>query len=201
MKLTPSDYERIAAAIHRAEQKTSAEIVCVLARRASTYGYVPPLWAAFIALLAPWPMMLFTNLSAREIFTAQIGIFVVVAILVSWMPLRLALTPRLVKRRRAGRAAIEQFFSRNVSATKDRIGILIFVSLAERYARIVADDGLADKVTHEEWRAALEPLLDNMSCEQIDEAFTRTIEECARLAAPHAPPGGEDELPNKVYVI
>jgi putative membrane protein len=201
MELTSQDVERIADAIHSAEQRTSAEIVCVLARRSSSYGYVPPLWAAFVALVAPWPMLLFTDLSAREIFTAQIGIFILVAIAVSWMPLRLVLTPRLVTHRRANRAAIEQFFSRNVSATKDRTGILIFVSLAERYARIVADDGLAEKVTHEEWVGALKPLLENMPYGAVAEGFVRTIEECARLAAPHAPPGGEDELPNKVYVL
>ncbi len=201
MQLTHQDHARIAEAIRLAEEKTSVEIVCVLARRASTYGYVPPLWAAFIALVAPWPMLLLTTLSAREIFATQIAIFVIVAIMVSWMPLRLALTPRLVKHRRASREAIEQFFSRNVSATRDRTGILIFVSLAERYARIVADDGLADKITHAEWQGALTPLLENMPYEQIAEGYVLSIEECARLAAPHAPAGGEDELPNKVYVI
>ncbi|MBM3655296.1 MAG: hypothetical protein FJX06_21325, partial [Alphaproteobacteria bacterium] len=159
MQLTAQDVERIAQTIRRAEETTSGEIVCVLARRSSDYAYVPPLWGAFAALASPWPMLLFTDLSTREIFAAQIVIFIVATLFVSWGPVRFFLTPRAVKRARAAREAIEQFFSRGVSATKARTGVLIFVSCAERYARIVADDAIAAKIASEEWRGALELLL------------------------------------------
>ena len=115
MRLTTQDLERIAAAVGKAETKTSGEIVCAIARRSSDYAYVPPLWAAFFALLAPWPMAMFTNWPTRTIYAAQILIFMIAALLVWQPPLRLALTPRLVKKRRAERAAIEQFFLRGVA--------------------------------------------------------------------------------------
>lgn len=201
MQLTTQDYERIAEAIRRAEETTSGEIVCVLARRSSDYAYVSPLWAAFIALVAPWPMLLFTDLSAREIFAAQITIFIVSALIVSWGPVRFLLTPRIVKRARAQRAAIEQFFTRGVAATKGSTGVLIFVSCAERYARIIADDAVAAKIANDEWRGALDLLLADMRQERIADGFVAAIEECARLLAQHAPPGGEDELPDKIYVM
>ena len=54
-----------------------------------------------------------------------------------------ALLPRRVKRAAAYRLATEQFVVRGIARKKDRSGILIFVSLAERYARIIADEGVA----------------------------------------------------------
>lgn len=201
MQLTAHDYERIVRAIRDAERQTAGEIVCVLARRSSDYAYVPPLWAAFVALVAPWPMTLFSDLSTREIFTAQIAIFIAAVIVFSWPPLRFLLTPRIVKRTRAHRAAIEQFFSRSIAATKERTGVLIFVSLAERYARIVADDGVAAKIADDEWRVALDLLLANLRQEQIADGFIAAIEHCAQLLARHIPPGEHDELPDKIYVV
>ncbi len=201
MRLTTRDLERIAAAIGRAETTTSGEIVCALTRRSSDYAYVPPLWAAFFALAAPWPLAVFTTLPTKTIYAAQILIFIVSALIVLWLPIRLALTPQLVKKRRAERAAIEQFFLRGVTGTKGRTGVLIFVSFAEHYARIIADEGLNGKITDSEWEAALEPLLICLGQGRCAEGFVSTIEEAGRLLARVAPPGMEgNELPNKVYV-
>lgn len=202
MLLTTQDYERIADAIRAAERTTSGEIVCVLMRRSSDYAYTPPLWAAFLALVAPWPLLLFTDLATREIFVAQIAVFIIAVLVFSWTPLRFLLTPRLVKRARARRAAIEQFYSRGVSATKDRTGVLIFVSVAERYARIIADDGLTAKIADAEWREALDLLLGNIREERIADGFVAAIEACGRLLAIHAPPrAASDNLPDKIYVL
>ncbi|TLG78733.1 TPM domain-containing protein [Methylocystis sp. B8] len=202
MQLTAQDYERIAETIRRAEETTSGEIVCVLARRSSDYAFVPPLWGAFVALASPWPMLLFTDLSTREIFAAQIAIFIVATLFVSWAPVRFLLTPRAVMRARAEREAIEQFFSRGVAGTKSRTGVLIFVSFAERYARIVADDAVAAKIANERWQVALNQLLEEIRQERVADGFVAAIEECARLLAQYAPPGASgDELPDKIYVM
>ncbi|WP_036285840.1 TPM domain-containing protein [Methylocystis sp. ATCC 49242] len=202
MQFTTADYERIAEAIREAEKETSGEIVCALARRSSDYAYAPPLWAAFIALVAPWPMAVFTDLSTKTIYAAQIAIFIFSAAIISWPPLRFALTPRLVKRTRAQRAAIEQFHLLGVAGTKGRTGVLIFVSFAEHYARIVADDGLAGKISNEEWQSALDPLLACMREGRCADGFVAAIRECARLLARCAPPGaGENELPDKIHVM
>ncbi|MBY6242260.1 TPM domain-containing protein [Methylosinus sp. Sm6] len=201
MPISNEDQARISAAIRAAEQKTAGEIVCVLARRSSDYLYVPPLWAALLALVAPWPLVIFTTLDIRAILVIQTLIFVAVAAALSYPPLRLAATPRIVKRARAHRASIEQFFTRGVAGTKGRTGVLIFVSLGERYARVVADDGIAAEISDEQWRCALDLLLDNVRCGHIAEGFVAAIEECARLLAQHVPPGGAEELPDRIYVI
>src|SRR5690348_3243067 len=158
MGLTKEAYDSVAAAIRAAEQRTSGQIVCVLAHASSAYAHIPILWATLAALLTPWPLIYFTQWSVQRIFVAQLVVFLITALVFSWAPLRILVVPRAVQRARAHRAALEQFVLRGISRTGNRCGILIFVSLAEHYARIIADEGVAQKVHASEWQATIDAL-------------------------------------------
>lgn len=202
MALTPADQAAISAAIHRAEAQTSGQIVCVLAHAASDYAHVPILWGSLLALIAPWPLIEFTQWSVQRIFLVQIAVFIAAAVAFSWTPLRLALVPRALRRARAHRAALEQFVVRRVAHTKHRSGVLIFVSMAERYARIVADEGIAAKVPAAEWQTAIDALTGHMRGGRIAAGFIAAIERCGAVLATHAPPDGSpNELPDRLYVM
>ncbi len=202
MKFTKEDHEAIAAAIREAEAHTSGQIVCVLAHASSAYASVPILWASVLALFTPWPLIDFTPWSVQRIFLIQLAVFIVAGLAFSLTPLRLALVPRAVQRARAHRAAIEQFVVRHVAHTKNRTGVLIFVSLAERYARIVADEAIAEKVPSSEWQAAIDVLISHMRTGRIASGFTAAIERCGAVLAAHAPPdGAANELPDRLYVM
>jgi putative membrane protein len=202
MRFGADDHAAIAAAIREAEKHTSAQLVCVLARASSDYAHVPLLWASALALFAPWPLIEFTVMSVQRIFLLQIAVFIVVALALSWMPLRLALVPRAVRRARAHRAALEQFVIRRVAHTKNRTGVLIFVSLSERYARIIADEGIAQKVQTAEWQTAIDALVSHMRAGRIAAGFAAAIERCGTVLAAHAPPDGSgNELPDRIYVM
>jgi putative membrane protein len=202
MTFSNDDHQAISAAIRAAEARTSGQIVCVLARASSNYAYVPVLWAALLALLAPWPLMFFTQLSVQTIYLLQIAVFVAAVLVFTWAPLRMALVPRAVKRARAHRAAVQQFFVRGLTRTRNRCGILIFVSLAERYARIVADEGIAAKVHQTEWQEAVDALTSHMREDRIAAGFITAIERCGAVLALHAPPDGTtNELPDRLYVM
>ncbi len=196
------DHQAVAAAIRAAEKHTCGQIVCVLARASSDYAHIPILWASVLALLAPWPLIAFTPWSVQRIFLVQLAVFLAAALLFALTPAHLALVPRAIKRRRAHRAALEQFFVRRVAHTRNRSGVLIFVSLAERYTRIIADDGIAEKVPPAEWQAAIDALVDHMRAGRIAAGFVAAIEHCGTVLAKHAPPDGSvDELPNRLYVM
>jgi putative membrane protein len=202
MEFTKEQHEAVSAAIREAEQNTSGQIVCVLARSSSAYAHIPILWASALALIVPWPLIDFTPWSVQRIFLVQLVVFLVAALVFSWMPLRLLLVPRAAQRARAHRAALEQFVVRRVAHTKNRTGILIFVSLAEHYARIVADEGIAQKVPNSEWQAAIDALVSHMRSGQIAAGFTAAIERCGPVLAAHAPPDGSaNELPDRLYVM
>jgi putative membrane protein len=159
MEFTKEDHEAISAAIRKAEKRTCGQIVCALAHSFSDYTYVPILWASVLALLVPWPLIDFTQLTVQRIFLLQLVVFISAGFISSWMPLRLALVPSAVRRARAHRAALEQFAGRRVTHTHSRCGILIFVSMAEHYARVIADEGIARKVAVAEWQAAIDALI------------------------------------------
>jgi putative membrane protein len=202
MEFTHEDRQVVSAAIREAERRTCGQIVCVLAHSSSEYAYVPILWATVLALATPWPLIDFTRWSVQRIFLLQLVIFIVAGILFSWTPLRLALVPRPIQRARAHRAALEQFVIRRVAHTRNRCGILIFVSMAEHYARVVADEGIAEKVHQAEWQAAIDTLVGHIRDGGIAAGFVAAIERCGAVLATHAPPDGStSELPDRLYVV
>jgi putative membrane protein len=201
MAITPQDHARISEAIRTAEENTSGEIVCVLARSSSEYTAAPVLVGALCALVLPWAHVLLTQWSVQRILVAQLAIFVLATSLCALTPIGMALVPRRIKRTRAHRAAIEQFHARGLGRLESRAGVLIYVSLAERYARIVVDDHLAAKLHASEWRAPVDALTAHMKDGRIADGFVTAIARCGAVLAQHAPGARTGKLPDRLYVI
>ncbi|MGH6834195.1 MAG: TPM domain-containing protein [Methylocella sp.] len=201
--LSVDDQRRVSAAIKAAEATTAGEIVCVLARASSDYKSYAIAWSALLALIAPWFLIALTNLSVHEIFLAQIVIFVALFFILSESALGRFLVPRRARRVEAHRAAMEQFMIRGMARKQNRAGVLIFVSLTEHYARIVADYGIASKVHQTVWQDAIDALLDHMRGGRIAEGFVIAVEKCGKVLAEHFPPGTDDrdQLPDRIYLI
>src|SRR5260370_24583097 len=79
MSISAHDHERISAAIHAAEAKTSGEIVCLLAPASSDATALPILVAALVALALPWPIVAFTAMPVNWILVPQLLAFVALA--------------------------------------------------------------------------------------------------------------------------
>jgi putative membrane protein len=203
MHISESDRQRISAAIHAAEAKTSGEIVCVLAQTSSDAAGLPILLAALAALALPWLLVAFTALTVHRILLLQVVVFVALAGVFCLPRVRVALLPRAARRAVAHGVALEQFAIRGIARKKDRSGILIFVSLAEHYARIVADEGIAARVPQSEWQGAVDVLVAHCSSGRIADGFISAIGTCEAVLATHFPrtAGSRDELPDRIYVI
>lgn len=201
MAITPQDHARISDTIRAAEQNTSGEIICVLARSSSEYTAVPALVGALCALVVPWAFVLLTQWSVHRILAVQLFVFVLVTFVCASTPLGMALVPRRIKRTRAHRAAMEQFHTRGLARLGNRAGVLIYVSLAERYARIIADDHLAAKVPAGEWRAAVDSLTSHMKDGRIADGFVAAIARCGAVLREHAPGAQSGKLPDRIYVM
>jgi putative membrane protein len=193
------DEDAIVAAVRAAETRTSGQIVCVLAQRSSEIGGETPLLAAALALLTPWPLLTFTQMPAQHVYALQVAVFVAALLLFSWTHLGLALLPRFLKRRQAFRVAAEQFYIRGMTRSRHRAGVLIFVSLAEHYARIIADDGLTGKITEAEWQETVNELTGHLRAHEVTEGFVDAIQRTGDLLARSAPPdGGANDLPDRL---
>jgi len=203
MSISKEDHERIASAIHSAEAKTSGQIVCVLAQTSSHTTALPVFIAAAAALVTPWLLMTFTAMTVHRILSLQVVVFLALLMLFCLPRVRIALMPRKVRRAIAHRVAMEQFTSRGIGRRKDRSGILIFVSLAERYARIIADDEIAARVPQSEWQAAVDALVAHMRDGRIADGFVTAINVCGNELATHFPrtEAGRDELPDRIYLV
>jgi putative membrane protein len=200
---TPEEHAAISNAISRAEEHTSGEIVVVVARASAGYRTFALMCAALIALAVPLPFIYFSKWPVEYIYLAQMIVFAVAAILSQWEPLRIAITPGSIKRARAHQRAIEQFLVQNLHTTHGRTGVLIYVSIAERYAEAIADDGIYRKVTPEVWDALIAALTMNIGRGAHVEGFVAAIETCGAILAEHFPPetGDRDELPNHLIVL
>jgi putative membrane protein len=203
MSISAQDRERIAIAIRAAEARTSGEIVCVLAQTSSDATALPILLAAVAALALPWLLVASTAMPVNRILLLQIIVFVALAVTLCWPRVRIALVPRAMRRAVAHRVAMEQFMIRGIAHKKERTGILIFVSLAERYARIVADEGIAVRVPQAEWQGAVDAMVAHISSGRIADGFIAAIDVCGTVLAKNFPrsEASRDELPDRIYLI
>jgi putative membrane protein len=227
--LSPSDLSAIEAAVREAETRTTGEIYCVVAEECSDYGETPLAWAAGVALLAPALLLLGgVHVSIPELFStwsaAQVGeaieravrnaligtivlqgvLFVVTALIVAIPSVRRTMTPRGLKRDRVRRRAAEQFLAKNLHLTRERTGVLIFVSLGERMAEIIADEGIATHVDSKTWDAAMAALIGGLKRGEPAAGFAAAVRLCADVLAERFPPRAGDnpnELPDAVVVL
>jgi putative membrane protein len=203
MSMAAQDRERIGAAVRAAEAKTSGEIVCVLAQTSSDATGLPILLAAAGALALPWLLVAFTAMPVTRILLLQIAAFVALAVILCLPRVHVALMPPAMRRAIAHRAAMEQFIIRGIARKKDRTGILVFVSLAERYARIIADEGIAGRVARSEWQGAVDALVAHTRDGRVADGFIAAIEACGRVLASHFPRSetSRDELPDRIFLV
>ena len=201
--VTEADETRISAAIAAAETATSGEIVAVIAHASAGYGYFAVLWAALGALLVPWPLIYFTWWPMQWVFGLQLAVFLTLLALFQWEPLQRRIVPRTVQRRWAHQRAVEQFLALGLDTTDARTGVMIFVSVAERYAEILADTGIDKKVPAGTWQTLVDELTRRIDTGQPAEGFLTAIAAAGRLLAAHFPPRGPGAnlLPNRLIVL
>jgi len=106
MSIAEHDRERISAAIRAAEEKTSGEIVCVVAETSSDAIGLSILLATIAALAVPWVLMASTALPVRSILVLQVMTFIVLALVLCLPRIRVALLPRRARRAVAHRVAV-----------------------------------------------------------------------------------------------
>ncbi len=202
--LNEDEKQRLRARIKEAEQKTSGELVTVIARESDPYSYIPLLWAAmaalavpvaFVVLDLPWPLSWISML--------QLGLFLVLGLALRWPPLKMRMIPRAVKQRRAARTAREIFLAQGLHHTEDRNGLLLFVSAGERYVEILADKGIDEKVDQAQWDAIVADFVKEVKAGRHAEGFAQAVGACGALLAEHFPakPGDKNELPDHLIEI
>ncbi len=207
--ITPEEHTRITAAIRAAESRTDAEIYCVVARASDGY-FFPAAFTATVAMLLASAAVAFGLehlwLSVRlpAFVAAQaLAAFCIYALLWLAPRLRIHLVPRAVRYKAAHANAMKQFLARNVHLTAARTGVLIFVSLAERYAEGIADAGINDRVEQDVWDEIVHNLVAQAATGRLADGFVQAIDAVGHVLAEHFPvsPGDANELDDHLVEI
>ncbi len=203
LPLSDVDRLRVRAAVAAAEAKTSGEIFTVVAAASDDYRLIPILWATIIALVVPLPLIFLTLWPASLIFLVQLATFVVLAVIFSLDAVRPLLLPSSVKHDAARALAIRQFLAHGLHTTELRTGVLIFVSLAERHAEIIADEGIATKVDAMIWKNAMDRLTSAIRGGRLADGLVAAVSETGAVLAQHFPPrpGDRNELPDDLVLL
>ena len=207
--ISAADHLRITAAIREAETRTSGEIFAVVAHTSDDYTYVAGFFAAFWALMLGlataiglwWAAV---PVSPLPFAASQVAGFAVVAAFLAAFPrLRMWAVPRTLAYRRASANAVRQFLAHNIHTTSERSGVLLFVSLAERYAEVVADEGINSHVAQGEWDAMVAELVESARSGRLADGFITAIERSGALLAVHFPPEpeGRNELDDRLVEL
>lgn len=222
-RLSVEDHAKVSAAIAAAESRSAGEILAVVAERSDSYHDVGLHWAVIVlmgvlawaaacpgclewwhdALFGGWrpepglgELLTFLLLLAAAKFTA-------VLLILRFMPLRLALTPAGTKSRRVRRRAATIFKAAAERRTVGRTGILIYLSLAERRAEMVADAAIVEVTDESTWGEAMAALLAEVRDGRVADGMVAAIGLVGTVLAEHFPCGDSDsnEIPDKLIEL
>ena len=207
--MTKEEHDRIAAAVQAAEERTSGEIYCVVARASASYffpaAFMVTLAIVVISLAVAYALDLWWyELKPLKLVAAQlITIACALAVLAFFPAIRIHLVPLHQRYRHAHDNAMKQFLGRNIHITAARTGVLLFVSLAERYAEVVADAGINSRVPQETWDSVVAGLIAHARKGRIADGFVEAIGTVGELLAKHFPVTAENvnELDDHVVEI
>jgi putative membrane protein len=162
--LSADDLKKITASVTSAERKTSGEIVPMIVRSSISTGHVETIlflgWLLFFWTLAV-QMQPFIGLVPFWIF--QLGA-VVLAVIFAWALHGSTYWQRILTSPHDQAAAVMrraqlEFYQSKIRASHRHTGVLVFVSLLERRAVILADEPVAHQIPTETWEAAIGALV------------------------------------------
>ena len=221
--LNETQHRMVSDAVGKAELETAGEIVTIIADRSDGYSDIALAWAALIAfaaitLLAVFPESALTaydwlsggwgtSITPAAHFAIAAGVGVAVFLIV-WLVqladrIRFPLIPGRVKTERALDRAIDLFKASAERRTHGRTGILIYLSMQEHRAEIVADEAIADEVAPEVWGDAMAAMLAELKHGRVAEGMVAAVERVGAVLAEHFPREEDDqnELPDRLIEL
>ncbi|MEO1982061.1 MAG: hypothetical protein ABGX22_16610 [Pirellulaceae bacterium] len=214
-----ADRERVNQAVKEAESATSAEILPVVARCSGRYDRpedVVGLWFAALTMIIVWLVFPLPKIEAGN-WDAPAPVWQLVAMLagalvgfvagaivgakIDW--LRRLFTPRTQMREEVYGRAREVFFDKRVHHTGGGSGVLLYVSLFEHMAAVIADQSILDKLGQEQIDELCHELTQRLHEGTVIDAMCVTATSLGRRLAPLLPRAEDDvnELPDALVVI
>lgn len=191
LPFTEQDKQRITEAVQKAEARTSGEIVPYYVEQSDDYEEAP--WRAgglsmAAALAVFFGFYQFTGpefwlpFTLNEIVLITLGTGAVGMVLARFIPLlrRFFAGAGLVQRRTSARA-LEAFIEQEVFQTRDRSGVLIFMSMMEHRVHVIGDSGINAAVNPEDWKEVVSLVVHGMKSGKPADGLVHAIERVGEL--------------------
>ncbi|WP_438726213.1 TPM domain-containing protein [Parasphingorhabdus sp. DH2-15] len=222
-QLTPEEHEMVTNAVAEAERETDGEIVTIVTPLSDKYHDAGLHWALaftffYLGSIAVAPafyqrFLLWLsggwdhdyNISEQlgVVFVSTVIVFLIGRYLFAYMPLRLFLTPKATKARRVRRRAIDFFKVGAERRTMGLTGILIYMSMGEHRAEIVAEEAILAKVEPEVWGDAMAALVDHVRQGQPGQGMAEAVRHVGIVLKEHFPKSQDNpnELPDRLIEL
>jgi len=174
-KLNKTEKTIITEAVEQAESKTSGEIATAFVKESYDYAIYELIFAVVISFFYFVVMMFFTSsieswLQSRfwdytpHYLIAFYGFstFLVGTLfyfLANISAIDRLIVPKRIMKQKVQERAIRHFVESGVYNTRDRTGILIFISLIEHQVILLADSGINDKIKQKEWQQMVDHII------------------------------------------
>ncbi|MFA7056696.1 MAG: TPM domain-containing protein [Candidatus Cloacimonadales bacterium] len=219
IKLTAQNKEQISKAVTEAEKSTSGEIAVVVAKQSSDYAVYELTFAVIIGLIFMILGLIFYSeidtmimnmiwSSSKIITTSVIGLGTFVVIILFYILANIPfidrlIIPKSIKNEKVREKAQLSFMNYEVGKTRDRTGILIFISKLERRVEILADVGISAVYPHDSWQKQVDRIIAGIKNKQFSEELEKVILDLGQVLAKNFPikDDNTNELPNKVREI
>lgn len=203
-----ADRARIREAVERAERRSAGEIVPFIIERSGRYDVAVWRGACLAAVLALAGVMLLLQLhrgwglgwlhDPRGPALLMLAAGALGGVATAFLPpLRRWLAGSGRLDRAVQRRAAQAFIAEEVFATRERTGILLFVSLFERRIEVLADTGIHRRVGAEAWEDVVDRIRDGLATGRPAAGIVAAIERCGELlerAGVDARPDDPNEL-------
>lgn len=198
--LTEDGQARLQSAVARAEKRTSAEIVVMVMRGVTDYRTVELMTAAVVSLALPAALLPFTGIPALFIWTAQLSVFVVLALGLPFLGAGRFFVGSGRITRDVEAAAQAEFYAHGLRRTRKRAAVLIFVAVREHRVHVLHDDAAGEVVPEEAWNEIADLVASRMKAGEALAGLEAAVERVAELLEGDLPPGADDhdELPNVI---
>ncbi|MHA1539040.1 MAG: TPM domain-containing protein [Alphaproteobacteria bacterium] len=195
--ITDEDRVRISEAVKRAELKTSGELVTVIARKSADYYFVPVLCSFFVAFIVPIIIFYTSNLMLALSVPMFVGGQALLAfttfLLVNLRFIKVSLVPHKHKVAKAKEMARRQFLAQGLHLTKNKTGVLIFVSVSERYVEIMGDEGISAVVPEDYFEGLVSEFLTAVKKGKIADGFVSVAGQIGEKLSEKFPHQDDDE--------
>ena len=191
--LSVDEKQRVEQAVAAAERRTAGELVVVVAESSHDYaGFRAGLAASLTVALALEATQLF-ELATWLLLLAQLPVGALLYALLGHSAWVRWVVPKAVREEAVHQRALSAFVESGVANTRDRSGVLVFLSEAEHRAVILADRGINERVAPDEWRADIEILVRALRNREAAQGLLNVVERIGGILAESFPPRPDDE--------